>query len=94
MQDRIVDRLDFDLNDVHANGFGKRVPEVVYGPHWHAWELNRQVISGKDEHWRLPLAQAYSESRKFDASLRWYCAERNITLGAHGIEIPPPEKLL
>src|SRR5690348_16517069 len=94
VNERMVDRLDFDLEGGHTNGFGAAVPNVVDGPHWHSWELNRHTIKRKDHFWELPYAAAFETAVRFDASLRWYCAERHIVLGAHDIELPAPERLL
>jgi hypothetical protein len=36
----------------------------------------------------------YAEARHFDATLRWYCAKRRITIGQHAIAMPPRGRLI
>ena len=90
---QVVCRLDFHHEAIHSNGFGQSVPELVRGPHWHSWELNRHTIKRIDRHFDLHLAEEFTQARQFDAALRWYCKERNIQLGAHQIELPLPGDL-
>lgn len=93
--EHMVCRLDFDPPRVHSNGWHTALPSVVHGPHWHSWELNRPTVKNVGKFLELPYASEFTEAREFDAVLRWYCTERNILeIGAHGIEFPPPEKLL
>ncbi|MBS0566093.1 MAG: hypothetical protein JSS59_01605 [Proteobacteria bacterium] len=89
----VVCRLDFDLEVVHGNNHSHELPLLVVGPHWHSWELNRTTIE-LGHRFHLPNALEFHEARQFDATLRWYCAQRHIALGAHKIELPHAERLL
>jgi hypothetical protein len=91
--DYVVCRLDFDLDDVHGNNHAPELPLLVIGPHWHSWELNRNTIT-LGHLFHLSNALEFHDARQFDATLRWYCAQRNIVLGAHAIELPLAERLL
>ncbi|HET7329402.1 hypothetical protein, partial [Dyella sp.] len=42
--DHVVDRLDYDLEASHANDFSAPLPNLVHGPHWHAWGLNKSSV--------------------------------------------------
>lgn len=92
---KIVCRLDYEPDGSHAN---RLMPDgqngLIHGPHWHAWELNRGCISSVLKYDKLPNAQPFTQAQKFDACLRWYCAERGIDLGHHGIVFPARERLL
>jgi hypothetical protein len=96
--EHVVCRLDFDPDATHGNAVDdwSPLPKLIRGPHWHSWELNRDTFkqSGTSNYLKLPLASAYEKAKRFDAALRWYCAERHIPLGDHGIELPPPDRLL
>lgn len=90
--DKVIDRLDFELDASHANkaGFG----DLVHGPHWHAWEDNRHLAGAVTVYDKLPIAVAFTNAQRFDAGLRWYCERRNIELGYHEIEFPPRGRLI
>jgi hypothetical protein len=90
----VVCRLDYELEAVHGNGFAYGLPLEVQGPHWHSWELNRLSFKDNGHFLKLPYATTFHDARQFDATLRWYCAQRHIALGAHGIEFPPRGRLL
>lgn len=93
--EKVVCRLDFEPDGSHANNLMPGVPEhIIKGPHWHQWELNRHCVSSVLFHDKLPNAVPFTEAQKFDATLRWYCAKRNIALGNHGIHFPRQERLL
>lgn len=93
--EKVVCRLDFELDATHTNGFFRgELPFMVHGPHWHAWELNRHHVESIKRYDKLPCADSFSAARKFDATLRWYCHQRNIEIGHHGIVFPPRERLL
>jgi hypothetical protein len=87
--EKMVCRLDYELDATHGNDLGSGMAELmIQGPHWHAWELNRHSVSSVLHHDRLRNAVRYTAARRFDAALRWYCGERHISLGHHGIELP------
>lgn len=88
-----IDRLDVQQTD-HANPAGFGLRRLVNGPHWHSWELNRHQFSNAKNFKTLHLASEFTETRQFDAALRWYCKQRNIVLGLHGIAMPHPVDLL
>jgi hypothetical protein len=95
--DKVVDRVDFELDAVHGNNLTPRpagVPALVHGPHWHAWELNRGETRSMLDYDRMRHAKPFTEAQKFDAVLRYYCTNRNIEIGRHGIELPPRSRLL
>jgi hypothetical protein len=95
--DHMVCRLDFELDGAHANNFSSwddGLPGLVKGPHWHSWEINRRLIKSIGSAFELHNATPFSISRQFDASLRWYCGERQIEIGRHEIELPPKEMLI
>jgi hypothetical protein len=95
--DKVVCRLDFELDSVHGNNLRPRpqnVPALVHGPHWHSWELNRGEVRSLLYYDSMPYAQPFTEAQKFDAVLRWYCGKRNISLERHGIRFPMRSRLL
>lgn len=92
--ERCVCRIDFDNRDRHFNHFHVALPHVVAGPHWHSWELNRGDFKKLGHFKKLRYASGFTAAKQFDATLRWYCQERNIQLGAHGIEFPGKDGLL
>ena len=95
--DKVVCRLDFDLDSVHGNNLRPRpqsLPALVHGPHWHSWELNRGEVRSILVYDKMPYAEPFTEAQKFDAVLRWYCGKRNIALGRHGLEFPMRSRLL
>lgn len=94
--DHVICRLDFELEAVHGNNFslwGDGLPYIVSGPHWHKWEINRSHVHSTGFPFKLPNAVPYSNSRQFDATLRFYCAERFIEIGKHEIDLPPRDSL-
>ncbi|WP_143703979.1 MULTISPECIES: hypothetical protein [Luteimonas] len=94
VENRCVCRLDYDLEAIHDNRWASHVPGAVMGPHWHSWEVNRENFRKLSSYpVRLHHAIPYDEARAFDASLRWYCQERNIDLGAHSIIFPASDTL-
>lgn len=93
--EKVVCRIDFELDGSHGNNLNPGVlPSLIKGPHWHSWELNRDLVWSVLHHDKLQRATPFTETHKFDATLRWYCAKRNIALGHHGIEFPIRERLL
>ena len=92
LYDKVIDRLDFDPDESHANsaGFGN----LIEGPHWHSWNDNRHLSGSVTKYDKLRIAVPFAEARKFDAALRWYCHRVNIVLGQHGIDFPPRQKLI
>lgn len=95
---QVLCRLDFDLEAKHGNNLIPRdvvLPSLVTGPHWHSWELNRHLFKSVTSYTRLKCAAPLDAGvRKFDAALRWYCAQRKIQLGQHGIVLPGPRRLI
>lgn len=92
--DRCICRIDFDKGDSHFNHWHASLPNVVQGSHWHSWELNKGEFRKLAHFKKLRYASEFTAAKQFDATLRWYCQERNIQLGAHGIEFPGRESLL
>lgn len=95
--EHVVCRLDFDQEAVHGNNcrsWNDDIPTVVRGPHWHKWEINRALIRSTGFPLKLANAVPFNDSRKFDATLRAYCAAREIELGQHAIELPPKDSLI
>lgn len=87
-----VCRMDYVLDHTHGNNWVEMreqgLPLEIDGPHWHKWEINRRAVNASEFPFKLPNAQPISPYRTFDDALRWYCGERNIQLGAHGIYLP------
>lgn len=92
--EHMIDRLDFDPSATHGNGWHSSLPAVVAGPHWHSWELNKDTVKAVGRFLPLPYADTFVGAKEFDAVLRWYCHTRNISIGAHGIDFPAPERLI
>ena len=92
--DWCVCRLDFDEFDSHGNHWHPTLPSRVKGPHWHSWELNRPLFKKLGNFKRLEYAEPFTAARRFDATLRWYCAERRIHIGGNEIPFPPRGGLL
>lgn len=90
----LVDRLDFDLDDAHSNGWAPRLPALVKGPHWHRWQLNRETFQFINKKLKLPHAEVFKDARTFDAVFRHFCAENRIQLGALNLDFPPRRGLL
>jgi hypothetical protein len=91
---KIVCRIDY-ADETHGNNLAPHsLPILVHGPHWHPWELNRSHAGSILSYDSLPYAVHFKEARRFDATLRWYCAKRHINLDEHGITFPPKERLL
>lgn len=94
-RDRMMCRLDFE-EGIHPNTWGcpiEVLPPFVEGPHWHAWEINRHLVKSLVLYEKLRNARPFATIKRFDAALRWYCGERKIQLGAHGIELPTRTRL-
>jgi hypothetical protein len=92
--EHVVDRIDYELTVRHANQINSGLPQMVKGPHWHKWSYNRNTFKRKDNFLKLPNASAFETPRQFDATLRMFCADNNIAIGNHGIELPPRDSLL
>lgn len=92
--ERCVCRVDFDKGDHHFNHWHSSLPPVAKGSHWHSWELNKNQFRKIGHFKKLHYASEFREAKQFDATLRWYCQERNIELGAHGIFFPEKGGLL
>jgi hypothetical protein len=95
--DLVVCRLDYCLEDTHANNFAtalEKLPPIVVGPHWHSWEANRGLITSLTKPLKLHNALPFTFAKQFDAIFRWYCATRNIKLDKHAISLPPRETLI
>lgn len=92
--DHMIDRLDFDPLATHSNGWHSALQNVIKGPHWHSWELNRPTVKTVGRFLELPFADEFKDAREFDATLRWYCTKRRVALGAHGAEFPAPGRLI
>lgn len=93
MDEHVVDRLDYWLEDGHTNGlhpYNAALPIEIQGPHWHSWELNKKTFKQIGNWLKFPYASPFDAARQFDAILRWYCAERQIAIGAHQISLPDP----
>lgn len=93
----VVCRLDFEFEAVHANNFqsvGDGLPRLVVGPHWHKWVINKGYILSSGLPFKLRNAVPFDNHPRFDAALRAFCAEWNIELGHHAIELPHRDALL
>jgi hypothetical protein len=90
-----VDRLDIvGPYEAHRNPYdalGRKIPTLLYGSHFHRWELNKQFVDSAAKLQRLPMAEPYSESEKLMSALRWYAGERNI-LVPHDVQIEVPTR--
>lgn len=97
-----VARLDFEAPwDTHGNNAAdwqddvERFPDgrlkIIYGPHYHGWGMNRRFVATTREQLKLPNAASLpSNVRDFDAAIRWFCNQNNITLSHnHTIRLPP-----
>lgn len=95
--DYIVCRLDFELEAIHANNFraiDEGLPHLIAGPHWHKWGINRRLVMSAGFPIKLHNAVPFDNHPRFDAALRAFCADWNIDLGHHSIELPPRDSLL
>ena len=86
--ERCICRIDFDKGDAHFNHWHPALPHVAEGSHWHSWELNKNDFKKLGHYKKLRYASEFRAAKQFDATLRWYCQERNIDLGAQGIDFP------
>lgn len=87
-------RLDFHSSAQHGNIDAVRLrlplPGTVSGPHYHPWDYNKRLIRNVSEAFKLTIAVPLDENiRQFDSALRWFCAETNIELANHEIQLPP-----
>lgn len=93
-----VARLDFvpsdecENNPLWAGSIG--LPPRVCGPHFHAWEYNRQHVLS-DEEWELPCRESLPpQVRKFDQAFPWLAARINLVLSPEQRGFEPPSQLL
>lgn len=95
----VVCRLDFELDGTHGNNLAEpreNLPPVIHGPHYHAWPLNRRLVTSSRAPLKLKNAlPLQTQIRQFDAALRFFCADNNIVLPrGHRIELPDKRSLL
>lgn len=95
--DHVVCRLDFDLEAIHANNFRSfedDLQRMIVGPHWHKWGINKGYVMSVGLPFKLHNAVPFDNHPRFDSALRTFCADWNIDLGHHAIDLPPRDALL
>ena len=98
-----ISRLDY-TDEVHQNtlaGWDDNIPQLVRGPHYHSWSLNKRFFKGATQAPRLRNACRFPNGRDlkrsdFDSILRWFLAEHGIESlpSNHAIALPPKDWLL
>jgi len=88
-----VSRLDFNPDEPHTNTMHAQsdgLPGIVSGKHFHRWTFNKRFVDAQGGLERLRHAEELPPSvRTFDAALRWFCDEMNISLPHnHSIDYP------
>ena len=96
----MICRIDY-TDETHPNsldGFlAGYVPNLVVGPHYHSWALNRRFFRGVTKPPELNDAVPYpGAARTFDSVLRWFCADVGIESlpPGHSIALPMPERFI
>ena len=90
---RCFARLDFVHDESHVNprGLPNTYPKGLFAePHIHHWKDNLQYSTHHQLPDRLPVAMVLPANvRNFDAAVRWFCGEYNISQPANDVIFLP-----